>query len=294
MFLCGEPSDSTRCAGLLCFCWMTGAKSMDGKLEIDRESIRSAPQEQISSLLHENREEVLFALLENPHFDESHLCLLLGRKELSSIFLEEIAGHKEWMTSYRVRRGLAFHPHLSQTLGLRLVRELYLADQVQLTFSPSGAPALRHLAEDLVLSKLPQLPPSQKMALARRASVRIIGALLVDASPEVVPTVLDSPFLSEGQVLRALARIMLPARVVAAIAEHRRWSSIYSVRLALLRNSQAPLARVIAFLPSISTTDLRVLAESSSVPSNLRPHIRRELANRMQHGKAPSKARSLT
>jgi hypothetical protein len=267
---------------------------MDAKPEIDREGARSAPREHIALLLHENREEILFGLLENPRFDESHVCLLLGRKDLSSIFLEEVASHKDWMGSYRVRRGVAFHPRVPQTLGLRLVRELHLPDQVQLTFSPSGAPPLRHLAEEMVLAKLSQLPPAQKMALARRGSPRIAGALLLDASPEVVPTVLDSPFLSEGQVLKALSRIMLPARVVSAVAEHGRWSKVYSVRLALLRNSHAPLARVLSFLPSISTTDLRILAESSSAPSNVRPHIRRELANRMQHGKIPTKRNSLT
>jgi hypothetical protein len=267
---------------------------MDGKIEIDREGVRSAPQEQIPVLLHDTRDEILLGLLENPRFDEGHLCLLLGRKDLSTVFLEQIASHTDWMSSYRIRRGLAFHPRVPQTLGLRLVRELQLSDQVQLTFSPSGAPPLRHLAEELVLAKLSQLPPAQKMALARRGSVRIIGALLLDASPEVVPKVLDSPVLSEGQVLKALSRIMLPARVVAAIAEHGRWSNVYSVRLALLRNSQAPVSRVLSFLPSISTTDLRILAESSSVPSNLRPHIRRELANRMQHGKIPTKKSSLT
>lgn len=260
---------------------------MDKK--IDRAGAQSAAQEEIALLLHENSEEVLLGLLENPQFEENHLCLLLGRKDLTNTLLEAVARHKGWMSSYRVRRGLAFHPRVPLTLGLQLVRQLYLVDLVQLTFSPSGAPAVRHLAEEIVLTKLAQLPPAQKIALARRGTPRIIGALLVDGSPDVVPPLLDSAFLTEGHVLRALSRINLPARIVAAIADHGRWSHIYSVRLALLRNSQAPLARVISFLPSISTQDLRVLAESSSVPSNLRPHIRRELSNRMQHGRTPTK-----
>jgi len=259
--------------------------------KIDRVTAQSASQDEIPLLLHDSSEEVLLGLFENPHIEENHLCLLLGRKDLSNTVLETLARHVEWMSSYRVRRGLAFHPHVPLALGLRLVRELYLVDLVQLTFSPSGAPPVRRLAEELVLTKLPQLPPAQKIALARRGTPRIIGALLVDGSPEVVPALLDSSFLTEGHVLRALSRINLPARVVTGVAEHGRWSHVYSVRLALLRNSQAPLARVISFLPSISTPDLRVLVESSSVPSNLRPHIRRELASRMQHGRSRSNRR---
>lgn len=260
---------------------------MEGIPEIDREGARTAPQEQISLLVHEPREELLRGLLENPKFQEIHLCLLLGRKDLSGLLLEEIASRKEWMASYRVRRAFTFHPNVPHTLGLRLVRELYLPDLVQLTFSPSAQPALRHLAEELILARLPQLPPAQKMTLARRGSARIIGALLTDGIAEALPTVLDSPLLNEGHVLKALSRIALPARIVTAIADHARWSQVHSVRLALLRNPQAPLARVLSFLPGISTADLRILSQSSSLPSKVQPHIRRELASRMQHGKSP-------
>jgi hypothetical protein len=160
---------------------------LGNKPELDGDGARRAPLEQIPVLIHEHREDVLRGLLENPHFEELHLCLLLGRAELSTALLEEIAKHKEWMTSYRVKRALAFHHNLPQTLGLSLVRELYQSDLVALSFSPSGNPSMRHLAEELVLSKLPQLPPAQKMTLARRGSPRIVGTLLTDGSPESLP-----------------------------------------------------------------------------------------------------------
>lgn len=259
---------------------------MESKSELDEDGARRAPLVEIPALIHAHREEVLRGLLENPHFGELHLCLLLGRAELSTALLEQIARHKEWITSYRVKRALAFHHNLPQTIGLSLVRELYAADLAALSFSPSGNPALRHLAEELVLARLPQLPPAQKMTLARRGSPRVIGAMLIDGSPESLPTVLDSALLNEGHVLKALARVALPVRIVTAIADHAKWSHIYSVRLALLRNSQTPMARVLAFLPNITTTDLKILSQSSSVPSRLLPHVRRELANRMQHGKS--------
>jgi hypothetical protein len=260
---------------------------MEGTPELDREGARTAPEEQFTVLLHDAREEVLRGLLENPRFEEIHLCLLLGRKNLSSLLLESIAARTEWMDSYRVRRALAFHPNAPHTLGLHLVRELYLPDLVQLMLSAFGQPALRHLAEELVLARLPQLSPVQKQTLARRGSPHIMGALLADGSPEVLPAVLDSPLLNEGHVLKALSRIALPVRSVTAIADHARWSHISSVRLALVRNPQTPLARMLSFLPSISTADLRILTHSGSVPSRVQPHIHRELANRLQHGRAP-------
>jgi hypothetical protein len=256
---------------------------------ISPEDARAASKEQIPALLHDVREAVLRGLLDNPEFNERHVCLLLLQKEVPSAILEEVGHRERWLRSYEVRRALAFHPHVPNTIGLHLVRELYVTDLVQLTMAASAAPPLRQLAEELVFARLPQLPPAQKMILGRRGSARIAGALLADGQPEVVPTVLESPFLNEGQVLRVLSRINMNARVVTAIAESGRWNQHYSVRLALVRNPQAPLATVLSFLPSISTTDLRILAESSSVPANVRPHVRRELANRMQHGKVPVK-----
>lgn len=260
---------------------------LEQKLELDRDGARQASIEQIPSLIHEHREDVIRGLFDNPLFEEIHLCLLLGRADVTSTLLEDIARRKEWTSSYRVKRALAFHHNVPQTIGLALIRELYANDLVALSFSPSANPALRHLAEELVLARLPQLPPAQKMTLARRGSPRIMGALLTEGGTEILPTVLDSPLLNEGHVLKALARVALPARIVTAIAEHAKWSRIYSVRLALLRSTQAPLARVLSFLPNISTTDLKILSQSNSVPSRLVPHIRRELANRMQHGKVP-------
>ena len=124
-----------------------------------------------------------------------------------------------------------------------------------------------------MLAKLPQLPPAQRMTLARRGTPRIMGALLTDGSPESLATVLDSPFLNEGHVL---ARVALPVGIVTAIADHAKWSHICSVRLALLRSSQTPLPRVLALLPSITTPDLKMHSQSSSVPAKALPHVRRE------------------
>ncbi len=265
---------------------------MEETTHLDPTTARTAKPEEIPLLLHHADANVILGLLDNPSFDESHLCLLLGHKELPTALLEEIASRKQWTSSYRVRRSLAGHPHVPLALGLRLVRELFVVDLVELALVPSTAPPLKHLAEELILARLPQLPSAQKMVLARRGTGRMMGALLADGQPEILSVVLDSPFLNEGHVLRALARIAIPARVVVAIAESGRWSQHYNVRLALLRNPQTPIARAISFLPSISTADLRILSQSSSVPAGLRAHIRRELTNHTQRGANPTKRNS--
>jgi hypothetical protein len=255
---------------------------MDERPTITPQQAREASGDELSLLLHDEREEVLSALLDNPNLQEVQVCLLLGRKELPLTLLEKIAQRQDWMMSYRVRRNLALHPHVGQTVGMQLVRHLFAVDLVELALSPSGSSPLRHLAEELLLARVAQLPTAQKMHLARRGSSRIAAALLAEASSDLLGIVLENPFLNEGQVLKVLSRISLPERVVRAIAEHSRWSNIYSIRLMLLKNSKTPLARVLVFLPAIAMSDLQSLSRASAIPTAFMPHVRRAIASRAQ------------
>src|SRR5262249_4581434 len=139
-----------------------------------------ATHEELAKLLHHPSPSVLLALLDNPALDESQLCLLLERKDLPAEVLEEVGQRKPLLKSYRVKRGLAFHARTPRIIGLRVLRDLYLMDLVQLTLSPAINAELRRNAEDQVLARLPQLPLGQKITLARRGPPRVAGALLAE------------------------------------------------------------------------------------------------------------------
>ena len=252
------------------------------------ERARSATREEIPSLLQAGDPKVLAALVENERFEESHLLLLLERKDLSADLLDAVARRKSWLRSYAVRRALAFHPHTPRLAAMRLARELYLMDLVQLSLQPAAPPELRRLAEELILARLPQLPLGQKLTLARRASARVAGGLLAEGHREVVPAALDNAFLTEAQILKVLARENLPKPVVPAVASHGKWSHSYNVRLALLRHPQTPLERVLAFLPELAEGDLEELARSSALPARFREYVRGEIARRAAASKPPS------
>ena len=206
---------------------------------------REASGEELRLLLHDESEEVLAALLENPNLDESHLHILLERKNLSSGTLDTIARQKSWMRSYQMKLRVARHPHASRLVAIPLLRQLYLFDLVNVSLLPSVPGELRRLAEDLLIGRLPQLPLGQKFALARRGSSRVAGALLAEGHEKVVPIALDNAFLEESELLKVLARDGLSAHVVAGVAQHAKWSYLYQVRMALLRHPLTPLARVL-------------------------------------------------
>jgi hypothetical protein len=246
----------------------------------DRERAGIATGNEFAALLHHPAAGVLLALLDNPALDENQLCLLLERKDLPTEILEEVVHRKPLLKNYRVKRALAFHPRAPRLATLRLIRELYLMDLVQLALL-TGTPAeLKRNAEDQLAARLPQLPLGQKVTLARRGPARIAGALLAEGHKQIVAVVLDNAHLTEAQILKVLSREKLPANVIRAIAQHRKWSCTYNVRLALVRHPGSTLSTVLAYLPELTVSDLRELAAPGIVPESLRKYLQAEILRR--------------
>jgi len=252
----------------------------------DRERARVATGEELAALLHHPSADVLLALLDNPALDEPQLCLLLERKDLPSEILEEVGKRKPLLKSYRVKKALCFHPRGPRLATLRLIRDLYLMDLVQLALSPAVPAELKRNAEEQLLARLSQIPLGQKITLARRGPARVAGALLTEGHPQIVSVVLDNPYLTEAQILKTLSREKLPAPVVPAIIHHRKWSISYNIRIALLRQPSAPLATILSYLPQLTVSNLRELAAPGIVPETLRRYIQAEVQRRLSRGAA--------
>jgi hypothetical protein len=253
----------------------------------NRDRALVASGDELTALLHHADAEVLVALLDNPALEETQLCMVLERKNLPAEILEEVARRKPLLKNYRVKRALAFHPRTPRLVTLRLLRDLYLMDLVQLTLLPGIPSELKRNAEDQLVSRLPQLPLGHKITLARRGPARLAGALLAEGHAQIVTIVLDNAYLTEAQVLRALSREKLPPVVVRAISQHRKWSITYNVRLALVRHPSSPLATVLAYLPELTVSDLRELASPGIVSESLRKYLEAEVQRRIRARQKP-------
>jgi hypothetical protein len=256
---------------------MTGADK-------NRDRALAASGDELTALLHHADAGVLLALLDNPSLEETQLCMLLERKNLPGEVLEEVARRKPLLKSYRVKKALAFHPRTPRLITMRLLRDLYLMDLVQITLLPGIPTELKRNAEDQLVSRLPQMPLGQKITLARRGPARLAGALLAEGHAQIVGIVLDNAYLTEAQVLKVLSREKLPPVVVHDISRHRKWSISYNVRLALVRHPLSPLATVLAYLPELTVSDLRELASPGIVPESLRKYLQAEVQRRIRAG----------
>jgi hypothetical protein len=247
---------------------------------IDDQAAHAATREDIPVLLASASEDVLRSLIDNPAFDETHMCLLLERKDLSGLLLEEISKRKTWRGNYRVRLGLAAHPHTPRLIAMRLLRELHLMDLVRVSLLSTSSMELRRLADERVLTQLPQLPLGQKLMLARRGSSRIAAGLVAHGPEQVARVALDNSFLTESQLLKILAKETLPARLVAAVARQDKWSKLVNIRVALLRHPHAPPDRVPALVSGLPRRDIEDLLELSRLPEYVRVVLCEELAHK--------------
>jgi hypothetical protein len=250
----------------------------------DTQRALAANGEELAALLHSDIEEILLALLKNPALAETDVAVLLARKILPTAVIEEICKRREWLKTYALKKALACHPHTPQLVSLRLLRELYLMDLVQIALLPGVSAELKRNAEDQLATRLPQLPLGQKITLGRRGPARVAGLLLAEGHPLVVPVALDNTHLTAAQILKVLAREGVPESVVQSIAHHRKWSCDYNVRLALVRNPATTLATALSFLPELTVSDLHELAAPGIVLEPLRKYLEAETQRRIRAG----------
>ena len=253
---------------------------MPPETDADIARARAASGDELQTLLHDAREEILLALIENPNLEEPHVAIVLERLDLPATVLSAVAAKPHWAALESVRARLARHPRTPKKIALALVRQLYLFDLVKLSLIPSAPADIRRIAEEVVVGRVPHLSAGEKLTLARRAPSRVAAALVAEGHPQALKIALENPRLTESQVLKVLAKVGVAERVVVAIAQHAKWCSQYNVRMALMQNSHTPAGAVAAFLPSIPLPGLNEMSALGGLAPHLKKYLEEEYARR--------------
>jgi hypothetical protein len=246
---------------------------------------RSACDEELDVLIHEGDAEALSALLENPNMKEPQVSRLLDRLDLSSELIAAVAKEGKWNSSESIRLRLARHPRTPRRIAISMLRQLYLFDLLKISLLPSAPADIRRLAEEIIVARVPQLPIGEKLTLARRGPSRVAGAVLAEGHPQAVKLALANSFLTEGQVLKVIAKPEIPARVVTAISQHTKWSIRYNVRVALVRHPCTPVPTLLEFLPDLALHDLKDVAAFDRLSAHSRKYVEQELIRRAENTK---------
>lgn len=199
----------------------------------------------------------------------------LKDRDLPAELVEQISRNSAVMKSRKVRVALAAHPRTPRRIALRLIRELYTFDLMQLSLLPAVAADLKHVADELLVTRLASITLGERIALARRSSAMVAAALLLDKEPRVWQTALENPRVTEPAIVRALLRPGATPAFVKAVCHHAKWSLRPEIRMALLRNEYTPLARALEFARRIPPAQLRDIMHASRLPEKTKSYLRK-------------------
>lgn len=235
--------------------------------------------DQLWTVLDTIQGEDLMSLLTHPSTSEKHVVKLLERQDLGEVFLKKLA-QSQWMKNARVQFYFVNHPQAPLADAMNFVKFLFWRDLNLVLVNFRVATEVRHMAESMLIQRLPALATGEKVTLARMAAGQVLKMLRLEKDPRVVQGLLENPRITEDDVLFLVNQPRTPAPVLEQVARDPKWSSRREVRVALLRNGSTPTSLAITFISSLNLTELRTLLSDPKVPLSVRRMIETKVGAR--------------
>jgi hypothetical protein len=230
----------------------------------------------LEAFTHNFSSEELLRAAANPALTEDLALSLLQRADLPVEVFERLSKNGTVLRLRKVKLALASHPHAPRQVSVPLIRQFYTFDLMKIALTPSVPADVKVAADDLLISRLKTVTLGERLALARRGSSRLAGAMLLDGDARVMQIALESSRLTEIFVIQAVLRPEAKAALVQAVAHHPKWSYRREVRIALLRTEYLSLARTLEFSHGLPAPLLRDVLHSSRLPARIKEQVLRE------------------
>jgi hypothetical protein len=242
------------------------------------EQPQPAGQSSLQDAIHSSDIELLRKAAEDLALTEDLALALLKRPELPAEVIEQLGKNGGLSKFRKTKLALVKHPKTPRHVSLPTIRHLYTFDLMKVALTPAVPAAVKIAAEEALIMRLETVPLGEKLSLARRASARIAGALLLDAEPRVIRAALDNPRLAEVSVVKVLMWQDARKTLVRAVCQHARWSVRLEVRLALLRREETPLGRALEYMRAMPGPQARDILRTSRLPASAKSCLLAELS----------------
>lgn len=228
-----------------------------------------------SSILNLTRE-ALERLAANSAITEDLALSVLKRGDLTGDILELFSKNSSLRKLRKAKMALATHPHTPRHVSVPLIRTFYTFDLMKVALTPSVPADVKVVADEVLVSRLKSITLGERLALARRASGRIAGALLLDGEAPVMRMALENGRLTEVFIIQSVLRPEAKPILIQAIAQHSKWSYRREIRVALLRTEHLSLARALEFSRDLPLPFLREVLHGSKMNARLKEQLLRE------------------
>lgn len=214
-----------------------------------------------------------------PELDEDAVLALLQRPDLSAEVLEKLSKHSVGKNR-KVRLAIIEHPKTPRYVSVALVRQLFTFDLMRVALTPVIPGDIKVAAEEVLIRKLESISAGERLSLARRASGRVAGMLLLDSDQRVMQAALENSKLTEAIVIKALLAASASAGFVRTVAEHPKWSLRRDIRIALLRGEKTPVDAAVEFSKMLPAAQVKEILRNSRLPGIAKAAITGELQKR--------------
>jgi hypothetical protein len=106
---------------------------------------------------------------------------------------------------------------------------------------------------------------AEKMDLARTAAKEARTILLRDSNKLVQLAVIESPKITESEIIAIANNKQVNDEVLRVIAMNREWLRNYQIRLALVNNPKTPLPIAMAQITYLNQKDIKALSKSKGI-----------------------------
>lgn len=220
----------------------------------------------LEEAVHSTSAEVVKAAAADPALGEDLALALLTRSDLPAEVVEQISKNAAVVNSRKAQLAIVGHPKAPRHVSLSIVRKLFTFDLMRVALKPVVPGDIKTAAEEVLIRRLESLSSGERISLARRASGRVVGALLLATETRVIQSALENPRLTEALVVKALMRASSSAALVRAVCGHPKWSLRREIRVALLRNEKTPVRFAKEFARALPVPALKEILQRSRLP----------------------------
>lgn len=210
--------------------------------------------------------DVLAAAASDPALTEDLTLVLLKQSDLPGYVLDRLSRNSGVMHSRKVKLALVEHPRTPRHISVPTVRHLFTFDLMHVALTPAVPADIKIAAEEALINRLQRLSHGERLSLARRASGRVVAALLRDSEPRVMHAALESSRLTESAVIKALMRHDVTQAFIGAVCHHSRWSLRREIRISLLRTGKTPPESALEFAQTLPSALVHEILHGSHLP----------------------------
>ncbi len=138
------------------------------------------------------------------------------------------------------------------------------------------------------LQQIQAMSLPEKIALATTGGREVRAILIRDSNKQVREAVLDSPRITEIEIVAIASSRTLNEELLRKIVASKQWLKNYQIRLALVNNPKTPLSISLKLMTTLRNGDLKQLAKNNELSDELVTAAQRITAERDQSKTQPT------